>query len=138
MRSAKRFLRYERTQHALNTVEFLSGAFEPHTITIDLRKDIDEQLKGFADYCPDECDIETLQRDFEKAMKKREAERVEEETGTARIERIKDSARHTGTKKIIERFNAPCNDPHEDCSHDIVTVWAMPDGSVQETRIHTY
>ena len=45
-------------------------------------------------------------------------------------------AKTTGERQIIDRWTEDC--PHKDCSNDIVTYWAMPDGTTQTTRTHTY
>lgn len=47
-------------------------------------------------------------------------------------------ARETGEPVAIQRYTAECNDPGEECSLDIVTVYAMPDGSAKEVRRHTW
>ncbi len=54
------------------------------------------------------------------------------------IENIFKQAKETGKKVEIEHFAVDCNDPHEDCSTDIITVWAMPDGTKTESRNHTW
>lgn len=45
-------------------------------------------------------------------------------------------AKTTGERQIIDRWTEDC--PHKDCSNDIVTYWAMPDGSTKTERRHTW
>ena len=45
-------------------------------------------------------------------------------------------AAKTGQRHQIGSHTEECNDP--DCSLDIVTAWAMPDGSMKSERIHTH
>jgi hypothetical protein len=47
-------------------------------------------------------------------------------------------AKETGEKQVIETYTDECNDPDESCDVDIITVYAMPDGSTTETRNHTW
>jgi hypothetical protein len=47
-------------------------------------------------------------------------------------------ARETGEPVLLHRWNEPCNDPREECSMDIVTEYAMPDGSTKVERRHTW
>ena len=49
-----------------------------------------------------------------------------------------DEARETGKKVELYRYSADCNDPNEDCNVDIITQYAMPDGSIKVERIHTW
>ncbi len=66
--------------------------------------------------------------------KKAEAEKAEAD----RIAAIFVAAQATGKRQELEHFCADCNDPHEECSTDVVTVWAMPDGTKKTTRVHTW
>lgn len=70
----------------------------------------------------------------EAEQKKREKERAEKE----RVEAIFAKARETGEKQVIEQYSVPCNDPEEDCDIDIITVYAMPDGTRKTERHHTW
>lgn len=47
-------------------------------------------------------------------------------------------AKETGKPVVLRKTSAPCNDPHEECSLDMVTVYAMPDGSTKTERHHTW
>jgi len=47
-------------------------------------------------------------------------------------------AKATGKPIELHRYVDDCNDPHEECSTDIITVWAMPDGTIKTTRRHTW
>ncbi|MDT8718259.1 hypothetical protein IAI10_16450 [Clostridium sp. 19966] len=56
----------------------------------------------------------------------------------AKIKAIFDKAKETGEKQELEHWTDPCNDPDEECDLDIVYVYAMPDGTTQKIRNHTW
>lgn len=70
----------------------------------------------------------------EAEQKKLEKEKAEKE----RIEALFAKARETGEKQVIEQYSVPCNVPEEDCDIDIVTIYAMPDGTRKTERHHTW
>lgn len=75
----------------------------------------------------------------EKKAKKAEVEKLEKEKAEKeRIEALFAKARETGEKQVIEQYSVPCNDPEEDCDIDIITVYAMPDGTRKTERHHTW
>jgi len=47
-------------------------------------------------------------------------------------------AKETGEPQIIESHPVECEDPREECNTDIVTVYAMPDGTTKRTQNHTW
>jgi hypothetical protein len=49
-----------------------------------------------------------------------------------------DKARNLGNPVVLYQYATWCNDRREECSTDIVTVWAMPDGSTKTERKHTW
>ena len=49
-----------------------------------------------------------------------------------------DEAAITGQPVVLQSYATDCNDPKEECSTDIVTVYAMPDGTTKTTRQHTW
>ena len=46
--------------------------------------------------------------------------------------------KETGEPQILESYSIECEDPLEECDTDIVTVYAMPDGTTQRTQNHTW
>ena len=66
----------------------------------------------------------------EKARKKAEKE--------AALQEKFDEAKATGKPVIIRKYTVPCEDPREECNMDIVTEYAMPDGSIKRTQHHTW
>jgi hypothetical protein len=62
----------------------------------------------------------------------------EEKTETDRVDAIFVTAKETGVKQQIRHYMADCNDPQEECSTDVVTVYAMPDGTTKSERQHTW
>jgi len=47
-------------------------------------------------------------------------------------------AKKTNEKQVIEKYTIPCRDHREECNTDIVTIYAMPDGSKKTTCVHTW
>ena len=47
-------------------------------------------------------------------------------------------ARETGKPVLLRKWGSDCHDPHEECSLDINTEYAMPDGSVKHEWHHTW
>jgi len=47
-------------------------------------------------------------------------------------------AKQSGKPVEISRWMADCNDPNEECSVDVMTELAMPNGTVKTTRQHTW
>ena len=60
---------------------------------------------------------------------------INEEIITAKIFEI---AKETGEKQYLYSYSVDCTDRHEECNTDIVTVWAMPDGTRKQTQVHTW
>lgn len=49
-----------------------------------------------------------------------------------------DEAKTTGKPVVIRTWTDDCDDPHEECSLDRVTEYAMPDGTTKTERRHTW
>jgi len=49
-----------------------------------------------------------------------------------------DQAKTIGRPVVIKTGSTPCNDPSEECNMDIITVYAMPDGTTKIERQHTW
>jgi glycerophosphoryl diester phosphodiesterase len=47
-------------------------------------------------------------------------------------------AKETGKPVLLKKWMEGCNDPQEECSTDIVYMYAMPDGTTQVKRQHTW
>ena len=73
-----------------------------------------------------------------KANAKISAETARIEAEERKVVGAKAEAAATGKPVKIRSYSCGCNDPREECNLDIVTVWAQPDGSVRETRTHTW
>lgn len=75
----------------------------------------------------------------EEKAKKAEVEKSEKEKAEKeRIEALFAKARETGKPQVIEQYPVECNVPEEDCDIDIVTIYAMPDGTRKTERHHTW
>lgn len=71
--------------------------------------------------------LKALQEDIKKAQKEKQ-----------RLENAEKEARETGHNVEINRYTEECNDPQEDCSLDIVTIYMTPSGRQKAVRTHTY
>lgn len=74
----------------------------------------------------------------EAATKAAEEKRIGEEKKAEKERVAFEKARSTGKPVELSSWFEDCNDPKEDCSTDIVTVYAMPDGTKTTKRIHTW
>jgi hypothetical protein len=95
-------------------------------------------LGSFASICVatiNKARLEEIKTEKKTAADKAKAEK---ETETKRIAAIFAKAAETGEKQELERHTDDCNDPSEECNMDIITVWAMPDGTKTTTRTHTW
>ena len=83
-----------------------------------------------------------FQKLFEAAkQKKSEIEKEKQEQVEKKQKEIDEKfkqARETGEKVELERWHEKCSDPSEECSLDIVVIYAMPDGTTKIERYHTY
>lgn len=98
-----------------------------------IASDATENINGWY-FIPVEIVVEADRQAKEKEQK--EEEMAEKET--ARVSEIKALATKTGKKQELNRELVECNDKHFECSTDIITTWAMPNGSITTTRTHTY
>lgn len=71
---------------------------------------------------------------------KKEMVRKEEnnQKETERVNRLFKLAKETGEKQLINKWTEDCNNKHLECNLDICCLWAMPDGTEETTRTHTY
>ena len=129
----------EQTKKA--TFEFTIFGWESHKVSIDTRKNIDEQLARIAAYYPDDTTLDQVKADYlaaingneEKAVKA-EAKKVAEES---RVQEVFATAKATGTKQMLSHKIVDCDGSAIDCSMDTLTTYAMPDGTTTTVRWHT-
>jgi len=74
---------------------------------------------------------------LEKKQRKVNADELKKETDEKR-KACFEKARRTGKRVKLYSYSDDCNNNDEDCDLDIITVYAMPDGSTEEERSHTY
>lgn len=79
-----------------------------------------------------------IAKEVEAAKAQWSAKNAKREANTAHIEDCKRRARETGTRVEIRHYATECHDPREECSLDIETEWAMPDGTISTTYQHTW
>lgn len=56
----------------------------------------------------------------------------------AKVEQALAEAKATRKPVEIARWTEPCDGTVRECSLDIITKWAMPDGTIKTKRTHTY
>ena len=66
------------------------------------------------------------------------AKNAKREAAAAHVEDCKRRARETGERVEIRHYATECHDAQEECSLDIATEWAMPDGTIETTYQHTW
>lgn len=66
------------------------------------------------------------------------AKNAKREAAAAHIEDCRRRARETGARVEIRHYATDCRDLEEECSLDIATDWAMPDGTIATTYQHTW
>jgi hypothetical protein len=61
-----------------------------------------------------------------------------EDKERAETEKIFNTAKITGIPQEISTYTIGCNDEQEECSTDIITIYANPDGTTTKKRQHTW
>lgn len=74
----------------------------------------------------------------ERQRREREAAEMEERKAVEDEARAVEWARQTGAPAEIRSYATGCNDPREECSTDLMTVYATPEGTIETMRIHTW
>jgi len=91
---------------------------------------------------PEEA-IKRIQQYFSelKWEEEREEREKREAEKRARAKAIADAlakAKETGEKVMVAQYWDVCHDPEAECDIDVITLWALPDGTTEETRNHQY
>ena len=124
--------------------EYLSG-YEVYGQAGELMEEIGaaKYIEGWG-YRVDFELVEALGKEFtyakvmEYTRPAREAKAAKEQAEKAEKQAKFDEAKTTGKPVELKRYTTECNDPREECNMDIVTVYAMPDGSTKTVRRHTW
>lgn len=75
----------------------------------------------------------------EEKIKEMEAEtKAREEKRVRHKEEKFEEAKRTGKKVLLNKWTEPCNNPKEECDLDVITQYALPDGTIQTVRNHTW
>jgi len=79
---------------------------------------------------------------IEKAREERRAEQTKKQEAKEKeqqkeIDALK-KAQETNEPQVLTSYSTDCNDPKEECSTDIITVYINPDGTKKSTRQHTW
>ncbi len=90
-------------------------------------------------YLANEAQLAALQalNDERRAGKERREAEAEAQAKAEREAKFA-KARETGQRVLLSQFCADCDGSAYECSMDVVSVWAMPDGTTAQTRIHTH
>ena len=86
----------------------------------------------------EETTEESVRKAYDSFMQRREERKTRQEKRENKEQAAFARAKESGQKQKIRGYSVECDDPHEECDLDIVTEWAMPDGSVKTTRHHTW
>ncbi|HHV63408.1 MAG TPA: hypothetical protein GXX51_12340 [Firmicutes bacterium] len=124
--------------------EYLSG-YQVGGPAADLLAEIGlaRWVHGWGYLIPDEA-IKALGETFtypqavEYTRPAREAEAAKKAAAEAERKAKFDEARRTGKPVALRSWSENCNDPNESCDVDIVTEYAMPDGTTRTERVHTW
>lgn len=82
---------------------------------------------------------EEIAQQIIEAIEKHEREKTEKAAEKeAQTQAIFEKAKQTETPQELVQYCDDCGDPNEECSIDIVTIYAMPDGTRKEQRSHTW
>jgi len=76
-----------------------------------------------------------LMKIYAELIAEKEAKKVDNEN---KEKAIFETAKQTGEKQVIESYSVECSDSNEECDLDIITVYAMPDGTKKTVRNHTW
>lgn len=104
---------------------------------------IAEYISGWGTYLKPEV-IEALGTEFTYAQAveymrpQHEAEKAAREKKAAERAAKFQQAKETGKPVVLARGSDECDGTVDECSLDIITVYAMPDGSTKTTRTHTF
>lgn len=113
--------------------DLMSAEYETEDSTRVIASDLLDAINGW--YFISNNLVEAAKKAEEKKAEiKTEREKKENE----RIADIKALASQTGEKQELHKKLVECNQKDIECSTDIITIWAMPDGSTKTTRTHTY
>ena len=79
-----------------------------------------------------------------RALNDERRARKEQEEAEAKAKAIAEreakfaKARETGQRVLLRQYHTDCDGSATECSLDVVSVWAMPDGTTAQTRIHAH
>jgi len=75
---------------------------------------------------------------LKKYRGKIEGAKLAKEKEEKRVSEIKELAKATGEKQVLDSYTDDCDGSVYDCSFDNINVYAMPDGTTKTTRTHCY
>ena len=105
--------------------------------TADIAAECRARLAADAQKDRDMTDAE-IAKEIENAKAAWAAKNAKREVAAAHVEDCKRRARETGERVEIRHYATGCHDAQEECSLDIATEWAMPDGTIATTYQHTW
>ena len=80
----------------------------------------------------------TYQQAIELSQAREQAKKAAQEIVDAARQAKFDEARETGKPVLLKTWSEECSDPGEECNLDMVTQYAMPDGTIRTGRQHTW
>ena len=81
---------------------------------------------------------EAARKEAEEAAKKEAEEARKKAEKEAALQEKFEEAKATGKPVVIRSYTVPCEDPQEECSMDIITEYAMPNGTTKTEQHHTW
>ena len=132
-RRAEEQAKYERQ------IRFWVVGWEGHEVSVDPEEDVEEQLIKIAErYAESDSVItyEKVKEAYEEKLEKIAKSDAQERAEVERVEEIKATAKSTGEKQLISR-RTYTEDTEQERIWIHVSTWAMPDGTIEETRQDT-
>ena len=135
----------EKIKVVYNDGEYLSGYSPRGLEAAALLEEIGvaEYVSGWGTYIASKV-IEALGEEFtyqeaiEYMKPAIEAKRQAREKKEDERKAIFDKAKETGKKQLLHHYSDDCNDPNEECDVDIIYEYAMPNGTIEAERQHTW
>lgn len=86
-----------------------------------------------------EIELATVLKILQPVVEKSEKEKEEKRKARAEKERMAfEEAKASGKPVLLGSYPTDCDGSVEGCDVDIISIYAMPDGTKKEERVHTY
>ena len=130
----ERKIKQEQEEKEANEIKVITSGWENHEIYIDTRKNINIQLKKYAEIYSNDCSITSLKADFKKAVDKKEKIQKEEQDKEEKIQAIFIKAKETNKEQVLS-VTKQAIETDTDYIIKTTTVYAQPDGTTRTSII---